>query len=91
MSKVLQNQLADYGYNLVALPKADIKPLLLLYKNNDIVSSVESSMIKLFKIADSAPPLVIHDTSVADIAGSANIKFDADAGINILDWPPAKN
>lgn len=86
MSKVLQNQLAEYGYNLVALPKADIKPLLLLYKNNDAVSSVDSPLVQLFKIADSAPPTVLKDTDVTEIAGSANLTFDATAGVSLLDW-----
>ena len=86
MAKVLKNLLSDYGYNLVALPKEDIVPLLLLYKNNDAVSSVNSPLQKLFKTADAAPPDIEKDKVVADIEGTASVIFDAEAGVNMLDW-----
>ena len=86
MARVLRNLLSDYGYNLVALPKEDIAPLLLLYKNNDGVSSAESSLQKLFKVADAPPPQLIRDKAVININGAANITYDAEGGINLLDW-----
>jgi hypothetical protein len=86
MAKVLKSLLTDYGYNLVALPKEDISPLLLLYKNDNGVSSVENYLQKLFAIADSPPPIVVKDKLVAGIQGAANITFDADAGVDMLDW-----
>ena len=86
MAKVLKSLLSDYGYNLVALPKEDITPLLLLYKNYDGVSSVENKLQMLFAIADSPPPIIIKDKIVAGIQGMANITFDAEGGVDMLDW-----
>ena len=86
MAKVLKNLLSDYGYNLVALPKEDIAPLLLLYKNDDAVSSTESNLQKLFKIEDSAPPNIIKKKKVIDIDGAVNFTFNAEGGISMLDW-----
>ena len=86
MAKVLKTQLSDKGYNLVALPKEDIAPLLLLYKNGDDVSSVESPVQKLFKTGDSAPPTIEKDKIVIGMDGEANITYDAGGGINMLDW-----
>src|ERR1700759_834145 len=42
MSKLLKNLLADYGYNVVALPKEDIKPLQLLCKDGDGVIALDA-------------------------------------------------
>lgn len=86
MPKVLKNLLSGYGYNLVALPKEDIAPMLLLYKNDGGVSSTESDLQKMFKIADSAPPRLVKNKKVIDIVGNASITFDSEAGVNILDW-----
>ena len=86
MAKVLKNLLSDYGYNLVALPKEDIAPLMLLYKNGNAVSAVESSVDKLFAIADAPLPVVAKDKTVASINGSASVVFDADGGVSMLDW-----
>jgi len=85
MAKVLKNLLSDYGYNLVALPKEDISPLMLLYKNGAAVSSAESTLKKLFKTADVFPPEIIKDKAVSSIDGNASIVFDAEAGISMLD------
>ncbi len=86
MAKVLKNLLSDKGYNLIELPKEDIAPLLLLYKNGNDVSSVESPVQRLFKTGDSAPPTVIKDKTVSDVEGVANITYDAKGGVEILGW-----
>jgi hypothetical protein len=84
MAKVLKNLLSDYGYNLVALPKEDIQPLLLLYKNGDAVSSVEDSLEKLFKQANAPVPTVVKDKPVTNIDGSADVLFDAEGGVSMI-------
>lgn len=84
MAQVLKNLLTDYGYNLVALPKSDLEPLGLLFKRDDGLGSVDSSLLKLFTIADAAPPVIRRDGAVPDIKGSALVTFDAKAGINLL-------
>lgn len=85
MAKVLKNLLSDYGYNLVALPRQDIAPLMLLYKNGDAVSAAESTLQKLFKTADAPPPELIKDKIVTSINGNATVIFDSDAGFSMLD------
>ena len=84
MAQVLKNLLTDYGYNLVALPKSDLEPLGLLFKRDDGLGSIDSSLLKLFTIADAAPPVIRRDSAVSDIKGSALVTFDAKAGINLL-------
>ena len=86
MAKVLKNLLSNYGYNLVALPKEDIAPLMLLYKNGDSVCAVESTVDMLFAIADAPLPVVTKDKVVASINGAASLIFDAEGGISMLDW-----
>lgn len=86
MAKVLKNLLSNYGYNLVALPKEDIVPLMLLYKNGNSVSAIESTVDKLFSIADAPLPVVTKDMSVTSIDGGASIIFDAEGGVSMLDW-----
>ena len=86
MAKVLKNLLSEYGYNLVALPKEDIAPLMLLYKNGNAVSAVESTVDKLFTITDAALPVVTKDKIVTSIDGGASVFFDAEGGVSILDW-----
>jgi hypothetical protein len=44
MLSALKNNLADYGYSLVALPKSNIKPLMLLYKNENADNSVNAGL-----------------------------------------------
>jgi hypothetical protein len=84
MAQALQNLLTDYGYNLVALPKADLQPLGLLFKRPDGLGSVDSTLLKLFTIADAAPPMIRRDGVVPDLKGSALVTFDAKAGVNLL-------
>lgn len=86
MAEVLKNLLSDYGYNLVALPKEDIAPLMLLYKNGHAVSAVESTVDKLFAIADAALPVVKKNKAVTSIDGGASVVFDAEGGVSMLDW-----
>ena len=85
MAKVLKNLLSDYGYNLVALPKEDIAPLMLLYKNGNSVSAVESTVDKLFKLENAPLPVITKDKAVTSIDGSAAVVFDAEGGISMLD------
>jgi hypothetical protein len=86
MAKVLNNLLSDYGYNLVALPKEDIAPLMLLYKNGNAVGAVESTVDKLFTISDAALPVITKNKAVTSIDGGASVVFDAEAGVSMLDW-----
>ncbi|HEY4111463.1 hypothetical protein [Puia sp.] len=86
MSKLLKNFLADYGYNIVALPRTDIKPLILLCQDGGSVSSLESGIAALFTSEEQAPPAVTSNTATGDIAGSTSVSFDSDTGISLLSW-----
>lgn len=86
MAKVIRNPLSNYGYNLIALPKEDVAPLLLLYKNHKGVSSVDKSLIDFFRILDSAPPSISKGNKVVDISGDSSVLFEAEGGINVLEW-----
>lgn len=85
MPKELHNPLAPYGYNLVALPKEDIAPMMLLYRNGDSLGSLDESMDIFFEIGDSAPPEVIENKDVSGISGNTKFVYEAKAGISILD------
>lgn len=86
MAKAIKNLLADYGYNIVALPKAGIRPLQLLYRNGDSLGSLDSSLYKFFTTGDKAPPELQMDNETASIEGATAVKFDAKAGVSVLDW-----
>lgn len=86
MSKVLKNALAGYGYNLVALPKEGIAPLLLLYKNKRDVSSSGNNIDKLFALADSPPPIVSKNNATLNLQQNSTVSFDGKAGVDFLDW-----
>ena len=84
MAKILKNLLAEYGYNLVALPRAGIEPLLLLYTNGGDVSSLDSDLFTLFEIGNKVKPSISRDNDVLDIEGSAEVAFDASIGVSVL-------
>ena len=83
MAKILKNLLAEYGYNLVALPRAGIEPLLLLYTNGGDVSSLDSDLFTLFEIGNKVKPSISRDNDVLDIEGSAEVAFDASIGVSV--------
>lgn len=80
-----QSPLTRLGYNMVAWPKTGLRPLALLYKTTNGVSAVEANLQELFKTGDAAPPQTMEDDAT-DVEGSAELTFDAKAGINMLDW-----
>jgi len=86
MSKLLKNFLADYGYNIVALPKTDIKPLFLLCQEADSVSPLESSLSELFTSDELALPTVMNNNATADVIGSTAVSFDSETGVSVLSW-----
>lgn len=81
-----QSPLTNLGYNMVAWPKMGIHPLVLLYKTTNGVSSVEADVDELFKPGDAAPPQIKEGCVATDIKGTAELTFDANGGINMLDW-----
>jgi len=86
MSKLLKNFLADYGYNIVALPKTDIKPLFLLCQDGESVSPLESSLSALFASEEQTPPAVMSNGITADLVGSTAVSFDSETGVSVLSW-----
>jgi len=86
MSKLLKNFLAEYGYNIVALPKEDIKPLLLLAQDGAGVISIDAAVSALFYSDEQASPSITSNTPTADIVGSTAASFDSETGISVLGW-----
>ncbi len=86
MAKILENLLADYGYNIVALPKADIKPLMLLAVEGDAVASLGNSLTDLFDIDETPPPQLFKDVETSDLTGSTAVSYEAGGGLSVLDW-----
>lgn len=86
MKSVIKNQLAEFGYNLVALPKEGISPLLLLYKNKRDVSSAGIDMQQLFGVGNFPPPAIESNIPLANLDLKSEITFNAEAGISVLDW-----
>jgi hypothetical protein len=86
MSKILKNLLAEYGYNVIALPKSDISPLLLLCKDESNVTSLDSPITTLFTSSEQAPPPLISTAVTIDVAASTSVTFDSDTGFSLLSW-----
>jgi len=82
MSQLIKNLLADQGYNIIALPKEGIQPLLLLSKEGDHLSSLESPMEAFFE-ADMAP-LPSFNTATAPISGKKMLEFDLKTNFGFL-------
>lgn len=83
MEQLVKNVLASQGYNMVALPRADIEPLLLLSRENSHLSSLDSPLGLLFE-PDMAP-LPLPATDTADITGQKTFEFGLKAGFHFLD------
>jgi hypothetical protein len=82
MSKFIQNHLADKGYELIALPKADIAPLQLLIQQQKALSAYGDSLLALFEPDEAGLP--VRQTATADFAGGQLLSADASAGIKLL-------
>ncbi len=85
MSKVLKNSLAEYGYNLVKLPKEGIEPLLLLYKNKRDVNSGGKNIDWLFAVTDSPLPSVSKNNVTVDIQENALVSYNGELGLKLLE------
>ena len=82
MNRYLKNELAKQGYNTIALPKEDIHPLLLLYREKGYLKSLGAPLQVLFE-PDEAP-LVLPQTGVANLQGNDAFEFDAGLGLDFL-------
>ncbi len=82
MASIIQNLLADQGYNIIAHPKADINPLDLLSKERDHLSPLESPLEMLFK-ADMAPE-PSKKSEAAPLSGQKAMEFDLKSNLSFL-------
>lgn len=81
-----QSPLTKLGYSLVALPKTGIKPLLLLYKTINGVSSLDALLGELFQTVNVTIPQGLPEEATVDIRGAAELTYDAQGSIRMLDW-----
>lgn len=82
MSQLIKNLLADQGYNMIALPRTGIHPLLLLCREGNHLSSLDSPLEAFFE-ADRAP-LPSSNTKTAPFSGQKMLKFDLKSNLNFL-------
>jgi hypothetical protein len=72
------------GYNLVRLPKADIKPLQLLYRNGDDLERL-GAVTKLLTAGENiAVPTVSLDTRAGNITGTRTGEMKIGLGLSLL-------
>lgn len=82
MKELIKNFLAEHGYNMVALPRADIAPLMLLCMEGDHLESLESSLSLLFE--QDVAPLPLPSTPTAPLVGQATLNFELKTGLDFL-------
>ena len=78
------NALKRSGYNMVRLPKADIKPLQLLYKNGDDLERL-GAVTKLLTAGEAIQvPSISLDTRAANISGTRSGELKIGVGLSLL-------
>lgn len=82
MSKFIQNHLADKGYEIIALPKADIAPLQLLIQRQKALSAYGGSLLDLFEPDEAGMP--VRQTVAANFAGGQLFSTNASVGSKLL-------
>lgn len=82
MSQLIKNLLADQGYNMIALPRAGIQPLLLLSEEGNSLVSLDSPL-EAFFAADMAP-IPSFNTITAPFSGQKMLKFELKSNLNFL-------
>lgn len=82
MSRIIKNHLADSGYEIIALPKADIAPLQLLTQQGKSLSRYGESLLLLFEPDGAGLPL--RHTEAADIKGGEQFCTDVSTGLELL-------
>lgn len=81
---VMKQFLEDKGYNVVALPKTSIKPLMLLEKNGKELSNLGNKVEKLFEEDEAPLPVVELNETVPDLEGQSELTFGGKAGFVFL-------
>lgn len=76
--------LKTVGYNIVRLPKADIRPLQLLYKNGDNLERLGDATKLLTAGADIPVPKGTTDTRAANITGTRTGEMKIGLGLSLL-------
>lgn len=86
MSDILENLLAEHGFNTVKWPKEDIAPLHVLYKTEEgHLTAAESTVERLFEVKNHVLPPVMGDKKFSPMEGGATVVLGAAAGISLLD------
>lgn len=84
-SPALNNLLAYYGYNLIALPKPGVEPLLLLCKSPGCLFSLDATITDLFPVEDEVlPDIQAAEPIGVEISGNASLTFGASGGVTFL-------
>jgi hypothetical protein len=81
---ILQDYFKEKGYNVVALPKSNIRPLGLLALENGNLSDLGSRVDVLFEEDSSPLPAVAKNVAIPDLQGQTVVSFRLSAGIGLL-------
>jgi hypothetical protein len=76
--------LKSYGYNVVRLPKATIKPLQLMASKNNELSRVGELSVVFKSKGNILQPAILENSPVANISGKKSGDFSLGLGLSIL-------
>jgi hypothetical protein len=78
------NALKSAGYNMVRLPKADIQPMQLLYKNGDALERLGAVTKLLVEGGNIQVPAMTTGTRAANISGTRTSEMKIGFGLSLL-------
>jgi len=80
----LLTALKSFGYNVVRLPRTDVRPLQILTKNGNNLERL-GELTTLFNVGSNIPlPPVTKDTIASGISGKRSGKLNIGVGLNLM-------
>lgn len=82
--EILKDYFETKGYNVVAMPKSNIRPLQLLSLEGKHLSSLGSTVDVLFEEDSSPMPSIKKDIIIPDLKGQSQLTLKINSGLTIL-------
>ena len=76
--------LRDFGYNVIRLPRADVRPLQLLAKQGDSLNRIGELTTVLHAGAHVPLPKIVENTRVAAVSGGRTGDLSLGIGVSVL-------
>lgn len=76
--------LRSYGYNVIRLPKADVRPLQLMCKRGDVLDRIGEVATVLRAGGSVSLPAIQQNTRVANLSGQRSGNLSLGVGLSIL-------